>query len=101
MLERTFTETNEQFHSGCALDEYNGTISVCSAQKGKDGICYLRWCFPQTKNRKPSEKPIPVRITLGDKEQAIMILKSFLKELAPNAETIEPGAPLEDDDIPF
>jgi len=73
-----FIKTNEKYGSGVAIDEYNGEVSVAAAIEGKDGNIYLRWVFPQVKDRKPSEKAIPMRIGLGNKQQAIQRLEKLL-----------------------
>jgi len=99
MLKETYVEVNEQYHSGAALDEYQDTISICSAWIGKDGECCMRWAFPQIKDRKPSEKALPVSIRLGNKDQAIEILKGFIAALS--GEKKEPEKPSVGDDVPF
>jgi hypothetical protein len=48
------------------------------ANEGKDGELYLKWVFPQTKAREPGEKAIPLRITLGVKQQAIQRLEQLI-----------------------
>ena len=100
MIEGTYVEVNEQYHSGAALDEYQGTIKICSAQIGKDGNCYMRWAFPQVADRKPGEKALPVAIGLGDKDNAIKILNGFIAALSEKKEehTTKPSV---GDDVPF
>ena len=100
MLLETYVEVNEQYHAGAALDEYQDIISVCSAQIGKDGKCYKRWAFPQVADRKPGEKALPVSIRLGDKDNAIKILKGFIAALSGEKKE-EPVKDSVDDDIPF
>ena len=50
-----------------------------------DGTPYLRWVYPQTKDRQPSEKTIPLQISLGNLTEARAILTQILAAL--------PGAP--------
>lgn len=99
MIDGTYVEVNEQYHSGAALNEYQDIISVCSAQIGKDGNYYMRWAFPQVADRKPSEKALPVSIRLGDKDQAIKILRGWIADLSIEKE--EPIKPSVGDDVPF
>lgn len=101
MLKETYVEVNEEYHSGAALDEYKDIISVCSAQiSKKDGECYKRWAFPQVADRKPGEKALPVSIRLGDKDNAIKILKGFIAALSGEKKE-EPKKPSVGDDVPF
>ena len=99
MLENTFTITNEQYKVGCVLEEYQGSYNICAAQQGQDGKIYLRWCYNQTKERKPSEKTVPVKIGLGSKDQAIEMLETFVSILKGEGEPA--GSNTEDMDIPF
>lgn len=99
MIEGTFVEVNEKYHTGAALDEYNDTISICSAYVGKDGNNYMRWAFPQVADRQPAEKALPVSIRLGDKKQAIEILKGFIAVLSNEKEEIKSNEAQED--VPF
>ena len=98
MIEETFTITNDQYKVGCVLEEYQGSFNVCAAQQGKDEKIYLRWCYNQTSERKPSEKTTPVKVGLGTKQQAIEILESFLSVLK-EGQPIMPEVP--EGDIPF
>lgn len=73
-----FIETNERYHTGITIDEYNGVISLCAANRDKDGKVWKRWAFPQGKDRQPLDKAVPVSIRLGgqagsNQELAIII----------------------------
>lgn len=81
MIEGTYIETSEQYKQGVVLDEYGDKISICSAQEGKDGKTYLEWAFPQDKDRKPRSKSLPWKVTIGDKQEAIRILKAYVAVL--------------------
>lgn len=100
MIENTFTITNDQYKVGCVLEEYNDSYNICAAQQGQDGKIYLRWCYNQTRDRKPSEKITPVKVGLGTRSQAITILESFLAELK-GGSVNKTEAPNDDSDIPF
>ena len=100
MLKETYVEVNEEYHSGAALDDYKDIISICSAQiSNKDGECYKRWAFPQVADRKPGKTALPVSIRLGDKDNAIKILKGFIAALSGEKE--ESVKPSVGDDVPF
>jgi len=84
MIEGTFIETNEQYHRGFALDDYQGTVSLVGTEQGKDGKFYMQWVYPQKSKdgaRGPSEKSIPLKIELGNREQAVTRLEKILSEL--------------------
>jgi len=72
--ESTYIETNEQYHVGLAIDEYNGTISIASVRQ-YDGKCYQRWCKPQIGKDKFSDKALPMKITIGNAEQAERLIR--------------------------
>lgn len=80
MLEGTYIQTDDQYSQGIVLDEYNGKLSLCSANEGKDGKIYLQWCYPQ-RDKKPLPKSLPWKITLGDISQAVGILETYLAVL--------------------
>jgi len=76
-----FIKTNQEYGRGVQLDEYNGVFSLIAAREGTDGKIYKEWAFPQDKDRRPRDKAIPVKVDLGDKDQAIEALLVFLREL--------------------
>lgn len=100
MKEETFCETDMQYHNGVCLEEYNGEIGICRANRGKDGKVYVKWGFPQARDRKPSEKSLPWKVILGSKSQAIEMLETFiniLKGEAPETKESDVG----ESEIPF
>jgi hypothetical protein len=66
------------------LDFYNDAYSLIAAQEGKDGNVYKRWVYPQGKNRQASEKSIPLKITLGNRTEALEMLKAIINALMGN-----------------
>ncbi len=109
MIEETYTETNEQYHQGAVLDEYNNEISICSANQADNGKVYLQWAFPQDKDKEPRKKAIPWKVSLGARSQAIKTLEYFLKVLkGSNSETFQQESPagnaapaMDEGEIPF
>jgi hypothetical protein len=73
-----FLKTSETYNEGIVLDVYKNEYGLCVAEEGKDGKIYKRWVFPQTKDREPTTKAIPWRITLGVKQQAIQRLEQLI-----------------------
>jgi hypothetical protein len=101
----TFVETSEQYGNGICLDDYNNQISLCNANPGEDQI-YLDWVFPQGKDRKPIEKSLPWKVSLGSSAKAVNLLRFFADKLEelygndPKKET--PVKTLEKkEDVPF
>ena len=84
MIEGSYIETNEKYKRGVAVDEYNGTYSLAAVETGKDGKQYLVWCFPQKfkdGQKVAADKAVPVKIGLGNREEAIARLKLLLGAL--------------------
>lgn len=77
------------------------TLCICSARGGKDGKIYMRWCFPQNKDRKPSEKGLPWKVDLGSRERAIKILEAFVKVLKGEAKSERQQPQISETDYPF
>jgi hypothetical protein len=94
MEDKYFIEDPDSaYHEGVLLDEYQGKYSLVSARKGKNGKVYMSWCFPQGPDRKPREKGVPWKVTLGDKAAAKKALLMF-------ADILD-GGKGEADNIPF
>jgi len=98
--ERTFyANEGSKYGEGLVLDEYKGSFSLVAARKKNDEV-YLEWCYPQVRDgsRKPIEKSLPWKVTLGDREKAIEALRFFLVQLGAS----DPGDPAPDGGtIPF
>lgn len=74
-------------YEGVKMEEYKGAYSLL-AMKGSDGTYYPMWAKYRKGKDAYQDKDWPVKVSLGDKESAIAILKTLLIEL---------GA----DDVPF
>jgi len=74
------------------IDEYGGVFGLALGRKGTDGKIYRNWVFPQNKDRKPTDKAIPLKIPFGSKEAAQEIVRQLAFEF---------GATKCDDGIPF
>jgi len=100
MKDSTFCETDMQYHNGVCLELYNDEIGICRANRGKDGKVYVKYGFPQVKDRKPAEKAMPWKVVLGSKSQAIEMLETFVSMLKGDTAGEQSGQ-IPDDDIPF
>ena len=85
--DQDFIMTNEQYNSGIKVEEYNGTYSLVAAWMGKDGDVALKWGYIE-KDKKPGKK-LPIKVELGDRDQAIEVLQAALRLM--NA---EPDGPM-------
>jgi len=94
-MEKFIALKDSKYNEGVQLEEYNGSFSLVTAREA-EGKVYLKWGFPQTKDRKPLEKSIPWKVTIGgSKAEAIETLKGFLFFLAGK------DNPPDDESIPF
>ena len=78
MENKKYIKTSDTYNEGILLDIYKIEYSLAMASEDKNGEIYLRWVFPQTKDREPGKKAIPLKITLGLKDQAIQRLEQLL-----------------------
>jgi hypothetical protein len=79
----SFIVTEPDYNSGIALNEYNGKLSLVSAQEGKDGQIWWRKVYPEvfdkdTKQRVVGDKAIPMGVNLGTPEEAHGVLSDLL-----------------------
>lgn len=80
------------------IEEYKGQISLVLGNLGRDGSVYKKWAFPQTKEKKPMGKALPLKIPLGENAvKTVEMLLAYLKN------TPVTSMPADDkyDDIPF
>ena len=72
---------DSQYHEGIILAKYNGQFALYLGQKAVDGRVWKRYCKMQTKKNVFADKPIPVKIDLGNQNEAILALKHLLNQL--------------------
>jgi len=105
-MQDNFIITQEKWSQGTKLDEYQGTYSLIDAKEGQGGEIFSTWAYPQDKDRRPRDKAIPVKVTLGtSKRQAIATLEYFLgilkgKDMLPPVADSELPE-IKEPDIPF
>jgi hypothetical protein len=89
-----FFETDEKYHEGFVISEYNGKISLIAARKytkdGEEKIVQI-WGDVEVGKQK-TKKRLPMAVNLGTEPEAVLI--KLLAALAP-------GNYKPDDDIPF
>ena len=76
-------EESKKWGNGVVLQEYNGTFELVRANKSRksEGTLYLKWGFPQGKDKGPTEKAIPWKLELGNANDAVKMLTFFLRQL--------------------
>lgn len=91
------------YGDGAMLNKYGDNYSIIAAQESQTGgTVYKRWAFPQDKDKKPRPKAIPMGVKLGNRTQAIGILRAMLAALdKPANDRVPQGRPEPEDDIPF
>ena len=95
-----------KYGDGVFLEEYKGVYQLIAGNTSRDGTNYKKWAFPQNKDRKPTEKAIPISVNLGPRHTAIDILKKMVAELEGShadmpAEADRKNKTNEDSNIPF
>ena len=75
---------------GVFIDEYQGKISLCAAYESNDGKSYRKWGKEQIRRDEYAEKATPVKVTLGDKDNVINILREIAAAVG-----------IESQDVPF
>jgi len=79
MFEFFFKRESSEFNEGIIFQEYRDKFYLIAG--GKSHAVWKRYCFPQKKDKQPTDKPIPMSVNLGDRYEAVEMLKSFLKAL--------------------
>jgi hypothetical protein len=97
-FELFFRVEGGQFGEGVLLDKYGDRYSLVSAHESQNGgTVWKEWAFPQNKEKKPKDKAIPLGVRLGNRIQAIGILRAALAALdKPENDPVS-----KKDDIPF
>ncbi len=72
---------DSKYGDSVVLEEYNGIYSLVAGTTNDEGKTFKKWAFPQTKNREPGKKAIPVKVQLGDQHSAAEILREMADEI--------------------
>lgn len=103
-----YERDDSDYGEGIILEKYEGKFSLVAGNKSQkaEGTVYMKWGYPQGKDRKPIDKAIPWKVELGNSREAIKALQYFTQQLT-NMSGSEPdfsgsgNTNTGDDDIPF
>lgn len=110
-MQEKFFITNAQYNSGFVFQEYNGAIKAVAAYQNREGEIIKKWMFTQGKDRKATDKTLPMQIEFGDNpEEVAELLREMLEmvegrigekdgRLPPNVEKKVPK--IDESEIPF
>lgn len=86
--------------TGVEIEEYQGRYALASLYIGTDGKMYKEWAYRQYGKDKVADKATPIKVSLGDKQQAIDVCREMLKyfghTFAADQLPVDSG-----DDVPF
>jgi len=82
MHEIFYKVESSDYNEGFFLQEYKENFFLVAGGEGREGTNYKKWAFPQTKDREPNKKAIPVSVKLGTRREAVEVLKKVLGELS-------------------
>jgi hypothetical protein len=97
-------EVSIKWGNGIVIQEYNGVFELVRANQSRnsEGTLYLKWGYPQGKDKVPSEKAIPWKLELGNAREAVAALQFFLRQLqGDDSGPTTNGPSLHDDTPPF
>jgi len=92
-------------YNGIELEEYNGKHFLNLMGIGKKSEKWFKkWAFEAyQENDKlvPGDKARPIKIPLGDRNQAVEVLRKLLEEIGGSETDMGPVEEIPEDDIPF
>lgn len=98
-FELFFRNGSSDYGDGVVLNKHGDTYSIVTARESQNGgTVYKDWAFPQDKDRKPRAKAIPLGAKLGNRTQAIGILRAMLGALEKPASANNDPVPAKKDD---
>jgi len=80
MFELFFKREGSEYNEGVIFQEFQDNFYLVAG--GKGNVVWKRFCFPQKKDGSPTDKAIPMSVNLGNRHEAVEMLKKFLKALA-------------------
>ena len=92
--EITIPIPHSNYNECIIIEKYGDIYSLVAGAKSQkaEGTVYKKWGFPQDGNKKPREKAVPWKISLGNRTDAIEVIKRIAEEF---------GLSIKDDDIGF
>lgn len=105
-FEVPFKVEGSEYNEVVLLEKYGDRYSIGLGQEARNGgTIYKRWCYPQRRvdgKNVPSEKGIPIRITLGDRNSAVTMLRGMLAIFEnPQADPVPNKVKDDDEEPPF
>lgn len=74
-----FKMKNSKFGEGVIFQEFRDKFYLIAGGKGH--AVWRKYCFPRKKDKTPADTAIPMGVCLGDRYEAVEMLKRFLKAL--------------------
>ena len=69
---------NNAYNETIIVSKYGDQYSLILGYAGKEGSNGMKWCYPQYSN-KPREKAVPWKIPLGNRVEAVEVIKKIAK----------------------
>jgi len=79
MFELFFKRESSEYNEGVIFQEFKDNFYLVAG--GEGNTVWKKFCFPQKKDGQPTDKAIPMSVNLGDRYEAVEMLKKFLKAL--------------------
>lgn len=76
-FEITIPIPNSQYGEIIVVNKYGDQFSLVAGGVSKAGQNYMKWGFPQGSDKKPREKAIPWKLNLGNRNEAIEVVKAI------------------------
>ena len=101
-----FKIEGSKWGDGVILNKFGDKYSLVSAYESKKlGTPVKKWAFPQDREKKPKDTAVPFGVDLGNREQAIQILKQALAALSDRSGDVPHNDPVpkgeDQESIPF
>ena len=80
-FEIVFKIESSEYNEIVFLQEYKDNFYIVAGGESREGTNYKKWAYPQTKDREPGNKAIPVSVKIGRRHEAVKILEDALNEL--------------------
>ena len=109
-MEITVPIEGSEYGELVVINKYGDQYSLVLGGKTKDGKVYMKWCYPQDKDKNARDKAVPWKINLGDSTSARKTVEGIAMAFgiignSPTLPEERGGIPKQDitpdDDIPF
>lgn len=82
MFEIFYDIESSKFREGVILQEYKENFFLVAGGKGRGGLTYKKWAFPQQGDQQAADKAHPIAVKLGMRHEAIETLGKMIDELS-------------------